>query len=148
MPDNLFSIILGSWFLMLGGWFHCVWMYWSYEFGFLQGQYFPLFALNMTSGKSICCMPVLIVILRLLVLTLFLGGQICPPVSYFSIAPKLKKIFALMHPDFKSNLITHIFRKFGVSQTTGSDVIFAFARSTYGVSSSFEHNACLSVCVF
>ena len=27
-----------------------------------------------------------------------------------------------MHPDFESNLITHIFRKFEVSQTTGSDV--------------------------
>ena len=66
-------------------------------------------------------------------LTLFvLGGvgQICPPLSYFNIAPKRKQSFALMHPDFESNLITHIFRKFGVSQTTESDVIFAFARGT------------------
>ena len=38
-----------------------------------------------------------------------------------------------MHPDFKSNLIKNIFRNFGVSQTTGSDVIFAFVRSTQGV---------------
>ena len=52
--------------------------------------------------------------------------RICPPPSYFNRASKLKKRFALMHPDFESNLITHIFRKFGVSETTGSDVIFAF----------------------
>ena len=32
-----------------------------------------------------------------------------------------------MHPDFESNLITHILRNFGVSRTTVSDVIFAFA---------------------
>ena len=31
-----------------------------------------------------------------------------------------------MHPDFESNLITNIFRKFGVSRITESDVIFAF----------------------
>ena len=37
-----------------------------------------------------------------------------------------------MHPDFESNLITHIFRKFGVSRTTRSDVIFAFVRGTEG----------------
>ena len=55
---------------------------------------------------------------------------------------------ALMHPDFESNLITHIFRKFGVSRTTRSDVIFAFVRGIVGVSCSFEHNACLSVLVF
>ena len=54
------------------------------------------------------------------------GGKFAPSLSYFNIASKLKKIFALMHPDFESNLITHIFRKFGVSDTTGSDVIFAF----------------------
>ena len=53
-----------------------------------------------------------------------------------------------MHPDFESNLITHIFRKFGVSETTGSDVIFAFVRGTQGVLCSFEHNACLSVRLF
>ena len=35
-----------------------------------------------------------------------------------------------MHPDFESNLITHIFSKFGVSRTTESDVIFAFVRGT------------------
>ena len=35
-----------------------------------------------------------------------------------------------MHPDFESNLITHIFRKFGVSQITGSDVIFAFVEAS------------------
>ena len=33
-----------------------------------------------------------------------------------------------MHPDFESNLITHIFRNFGVNRITGSDVIFAFVR--------------------
>ena len=57
------------------------------------------------------------------------GGQICPPLSYFNIAPKLKKSFALMHPDFESNLLTHIFRNFGVCSTTESDIIFVFARS-------------------
>ena len=35
-----------------------------------------------------------------------------------------------MHIDFESNLITHIFRKLGVSQITGSDVIFAFVGDT------------------
>ena len=68
----------------------------------------------------------------------FLFNPICtgeaanlpPPLSYFNIAPKLKQSFALMHPDFESNLITHIFKKFGVSWTTGSDVIFAFVRGT------------------
>ena len=53
-----------------------------------------------------------------------------------------------MHPDFELNLITHIFRKFGVSGTTGSDAIFAFIRGTQGVLLSFEHNACLSVRLF
>ena len=53
-----------------------------------------------------------------------------------------------MHPDFESNLITHIFRKFGVSETTGSDVIFAFVRGIQGVLCSFEHRACLSVSLF
>ena len=53
-------------------------------------------------------------------------GKFAPPLSYFNITPKRNQAFALMHPDFKSNLITHIFRKFGVSRTTGSDVIFAF----------------------
>ena len=71
--------------------------------------------------------------------------QICPPLRYFNIAPKGHKSFALMHPDFKSNLVTHICRKFGVSRTTGSDVIFDFVK---GVSRSFEHNACLLVRVF
>ena len=34
-------------------------------------------------------------------LTIFVpGGQICPLLSYFNIAPKLKKSFALMLPDF------------------------------------------------
>ena len=53
-----------------------------------------------------------------------------------------------MHPEFESNLITHIFRKFGVSGTTGSDVIFAFVRGTQGVLCSFKHNPCLSVRLF
>ena len=35
-----------------------------------------------------------------------------------------------MHSDFESNLITHIFRKFGVNRMTGSDVIFAFVSGT------------------
>ena len=64
------------------------------------------------------------------------------------IAPKLKKSFALMHPDFESNLITNIFSKFWVSRTTGSDVIFAFVRGTQGVLCNFKHNACLSDLVF
>ena len=38
-----------------------------------------------------------------------------------------------MHPDFELNLITQIFKKFGVSLTTGSDVISAFVRVTEGV---------------
>ena len=54
------------------------------------------------------------------------GGQN----SFFNIAPKLNKSFALMHPDFESNLITYIFRNFGVSRTTESDVIFAFVGGT------------------
>ena len=58
------------------------------------------------------------------------GGQIYPPLSYFNIAAKLKKSFALMHPDFELNLITNIFRNFGVSWITESDVIFAFVRGT------------------
>ena len=53
-----------------------------------------------------------------------------------------------MHLDLESNLITHIFKNFGVSGTTGSDVIFAFVRGTQGVLCSFEHNSCLSVRVF
>ena len=65
-------------------------------------------------------------------LTLFVpgGGKFAPPLSYFDIAPKRKQSFALMYPEFESNLITHIFRKFGVSWTAGSDVIFAFVRGT------------------
>ena len=65
-------------------------------------------------------------------LTLFVrgggGSKFAPPLSYFNIAPKLKQSFALMYHNFESHLITHIFRKFGVSWTTGSDVIFAFVR--------------------
>ena len=53
-----------------------------------------------------------------------------------------------MHPDFEPNLITHIFRKFGVSKMTGSDVIFAFVGGTQEVLCNFEHNACLPVRVF
>ena len=53
-----------------------------------------------------------------------------------------------MHPDFESNFITYIFRKFGVSWVTRSDVIFAFVRGTLGVFYSFEHNACLSTRLF
>ena len=62
--------------------------------------------------------------------SLFVPGGKFAPLSYFNIAPKRKQSFALMHPDFESNLITHIFRKFGVSRTTGNDVIFAFVRGT------------------
>ena len=58
------------------------------------------------------------------------GGKFAPSLSYFNIAPKRKQSFALMHPDFESNLRTHIFRKFGVSRTTGSDIIFAFVKGT------------------
>ena len=36
----------------------------------------------------------------------------------------------MIHPDFELNLITHIFRKFGVSRTTGNDAIFAIVRGT------------------
>ena len=53
-----------------------------------------------------------------------------------------------MHPDFESKLITNIFRKFGVTLTTGSDVIFAFVRGAQGDLCNFEHNACLSDLVF
>ena len=53
-----------------------------------------------------------------------------------------------MLPDFEPNLLTHIFRKFKVSETTGSDVIFAFVRRTQRVLRNFEHNACLSVRIF
>ena len=35
-----------------------------------------------------------------------------------------------MHPDFESNLITHIFKNFVVSWITVGDVIFAFVRDT------------------
>ena len=35
-----------------------------------------------------------------------------------------------MHPDFESNLITYIFRKFEASRITVSDVIFAFVKGT------------------
>ena len=69
----------------------------------------------------------------LLVLALFVqrgGGANLPPFSYFIIVSKLNKSFALMHPDFESNLITHTFSNFGVSRITGSDVIFAFVRGT------------------
>ena len=40
------------------------------------------------------------------------GGEanLPSPLTYFNIAPKLKKSFALMHPDVESNSITHIFR--------------------------------------
>ena len=72
------------------------------------------------------------------------GGKFVPPLSYIA----LKKSSALMHPDFESNLTIHIFRKFGVSRVTGSDVIFAFVRGTLGVSYSFEPNACLSMHLF
>ena len=53
-----------------------------------------------------------------------------------------------MHPDVKANFLTHVLRNFGVSRTTGSDVIFAFVRGTQGVLCNFEHNACLSERVF
>ena len=54
------------------------------------------------------------------------GGKFVPTLSYFNIVLTLQKSLALMHPDFKLNLITHIFRNFGVSRITGSDVIFSF----------------------
>ena len=88
---------------------------------------------------------------KVVILTIFVpggrGDKFAPPLSYFSIDSKLNKTFALMHPDFESNLITHIFRNFGVIGTTGSDVIFAFVGGTQGVLCSFEHDACLSVCI-
>ena len=34
-----------------------------------------------------------------------------------------------MHPDFESNLVTHIFRKFGVSRISGSDVILSLSKA-------------------
>ena len=71
-------------------------------------------------------------------LTQFVSGEFASPLSYFNIAPKLNKRFALMHPDFESNLITHIFRSFEVSRITRNDVIFALVRSTEGVSYSFK----------
>ena len=74
-------------------------------------------------------------------------GKFAPPLSYL-ITPKLKQSFALMHPNFESKLITNIFRNFGVSRTTVSDVIFAFVRGTQGVLCNFEHNACISDLVF
>ena len=74
--------------------------------------------------------------------------KFAPPLSYFNIAPKQKQSFALMHPDFESNLITHIFRNFGVSRATGSDVIFAFVRGTQVFFCNFEHYSCLSVRIF
>ena len=55
-------------------------------------------------------------------------GEFAPHLSYFNIAPKLRKSFALMHPD--CDQITGIFRKFGVSRTIGSDIIFAFVWGT------------------
>ena len=56
-------------------------------------------------------------------------GQLCPPLSYSNKAPKRKQSYSLIYPDLESNLITHNFRKFGVSRTTGTDVIFAFVRA-------------------
>ena len=63
----------------------------------------------------------------LLLSTLFVFA---PLLSYFIITPKLSKNFALMRPDFESNLITLIFRNFEVRRTTVSDVNFAFVRGT------------------
>ena len=68
-----------------------------------------------------------VILFRFHILTLLVsggGGKFVPPLSYFNIAPKLKRSFPLMHPDFESNLIKHIFRKFGVCGTTGSDITF------------------------
>ena len=74
------------------------------------------------------------------------GRQIYPTLSYFIIASKLKKYFALMrHPEFESNLITHIFRKFGVSRTTESRVIFALSEAPeefYAVLSTMHDYQC------
>ena len=48
-------------------------------------------------------------------LTLFLPqSKFASPLSYFIIAPKLTKSFALIYPDFELNLIIH------VSETLGS----------------------------
>ena len=58
------------------------------------------------------------------------GGKFAPPLAYFSKAPKLKQLFALMHPDFESNLIAYFFRKFEISRATKSHVSFAFVRGT------------------
>ena len=44
-----------------------------------------------------------------------------------------------MLSDFESNLITHIFRIFGVSRITGSDVVFAFVRGTFDAVLSTMH---------
>ena len=41
------------------------------------------------------------------------GGKFALSLSYFNIASKLKKLFALMHPDFESNLITNISENLG-----------------------------------
>ena len=38
-------------------------------------------------------------------------------------------MFALMHPDFELNLIANIFRNFGVSRITGSDVILPLSEA-------------------
>ena len=50
-------------------------------------------------------------------------GKFAPSLSYFSIASKLKKLFALMHPEFELNLITNIFRKF---ETAGQPEVTSF----------------------
>ena len=54
---------------------------------------FTLFGKNKSLGKTVPPSG--------FSLTLFV------PLSYFNIAPKLKSTFALMHLDFKSNLVTH-----------------------------------------
>ena len=58
------------------------------------------------------------------------GRQIFPPLTYFNKAPKRKQTYSLIHPELESNLITHIFRKFGVSRAPETNVIFAFVRGT------------------
>ena len=50
-----------------------------------------------------------------------------------------------MHPEFESNLITHIFRKFGASGKTESDVIFALLEAPkefYAVLSTMHAYQC------
>ena len=89
------------------------------------------FQMRRNSGlwAPLLATPTIVTSIQFVILTLFVPG-FASPLSYFDIALKLNKSFALMHPDFKSNLVTHIFKNFGVSRIIGSNVIFAFVRGT------------------